>query len=170
MMRPFSLGILVVLLAGTVWLLLRRPKLGYPAAWFFVILAPTSSVIPIATEVAADRRVYLALAGLIVLAVVTGFAMIRLMERVRPAWPPVRHAVVTVVALALAVVTWHRTAAYHDPVALWERSVEAVPDNHRALTNLATALAAQGRFDDGRIQQAAAPGTFADVFAGVVNK
>ena len=60
------------------------------------------------------------------------------------------------VALALAVVTWHRATVYHDPVALWERSVEAVPDNHRALTNLATALAAQGEFDQAaeRLRQA----------------
>ncbi len=143
-------AILAGLLAATGWLLLRRPRLGYPAAWFFAILAPTSSIVPIATEVAADRRVYLALAGPVVLAVVTGFAM---MNRAKPL---ARHLVVTAIALALGVATWHRAALYHDPVALWEQSVEAVPLNHRALTNLATALAAQGDFDQAaaRLRQA----------------
>ncbi len=151
-----SAAILVGLLAGTVWLLLRRPRLGYPAAWFFAILAPTSSIVPIATEVAADRRVYLALAGPVVLAVVTGFAMMNPAKPAESPKPPARHLVVSTLALALGVVTWHRAALYRDPVALWEQSVEAVPLNHRALTNLATALAAQGDFDQAaaRLRQA----------------
>ena len=139
-----SAAILLALLAGTLWLLLRRPRLGYPAAWFFAILAPTSSIVPIATEVAADRRVYLALAGPVVLAVVAGIAMVDRLRVRASARPPVRFAIVAAVALALGVVTWHRAASYRDPVALWERSVKAEPGNHRALTNLATALAARG--------------------------
>ena len=35
---------------------------GFPGAWFFLILAPTSSVLPIVTEVAAEHRMYLPLA------------------------------------------------------------------------------------------------------------
>ncbi len=152
---PWAL-ILVGLLGGTVWLLLRRPRLGYPAAWFFAILAPTSSIVPIATEVAADRRVYLALAGPAVLAIVTVFAAtMELTERARR---QARFTVVTAVALALGFATWRRAELYHDPVALWERSVEERPFNHRALTNLATALAAQGDIDQaaGRLRQALA--------------
>ena len=43
---------------------------GFLGAWFFLLLAPSSSVVPIATEVAAERRIYLALASVIVLVVV----------------------------------------------------------------------------------------------------
>ena len=144
-----SAVILLALLAGTAWLLLRRPRLGYPAAWFFAILGPTSSIVPIATEVAADRRVYLALAGPVVLAVVAGFAMTRLPGRARTR---ARFAMVTAAALALGVATWHRTETYRDPVELWERSVRAVPGNHRALTNLATALAARGDVEQAAVR------------------
>ncbi len=41
---------------------------AFLGAWFFLTLAPSSSVVPIATEVAAERRVYLALASILVLA------------------------------------------------------------------------------------------------------
>jgi tetratricopeptide (TPR) repeat protein len=43
---------------------------GFLGAWFFLILAPSSSIVPIVTEIAAERRVYLAIAAIIVLAVI----------------------------------------------------------------------------------------------------
>ena len=59
---------------------------------------------------------------------------------------------VTAAALALGVATWHRAESYRDPVELWERSVRAVPGNHRALTNLATALAARGDVEQAAVR------------------
>ena len=44
--------------------------LGFLGAWFFMTLAPSSSVVPIATEMAAERRIYLALAAVVVLVLV----------------------------------------------------------------------------------------------------
>jgi Flp pilus assembly protein TadD len=44
--------------------------LGFLGVWFFVTLAPTSSIIPIATEVGAERRMYLPLLAVISLVVV----------------------------------------------------------------------------------------------------
>jgi Flp pilus assembly protein TadD len=43
--------------------------LGFLGAWFFITLAPASSVMPIATEVGAERRMYLPLLSIVVLAV-----------------------------------------------------------------------------------------------------
>ena len=64
-------GALVLILAGlTVWALVRRPKVGFLGLWFFTTLSPTSSIVPIATEVGAERRMYLPLAAIVVLAVV----------------------------------------------------------------------------------------------------
>jgi len=48
--------------------LVRWPRVGFLLAWFFVTLAPTSSILPIAAEVGADRRMYVPLMGLVVLA------------------------------------------------------------------------------------------------------
>ena len=38
---------------------------GFLGAWFWITLAPTSTIVPIATEVAAERRMYLPLAALV---------------------------------------------------------------------------------------------------------
>ncbi len=50
--------------------LLRRPTLGFLPAWVFITLSPTSSIVPINTEVGAERRMYLPLIGIVVLLVV----------------------------------------------------------------------------------------------------
>src|SRR6185436_14203407 len=59
---PLTLGdvmpyavLIVSLLRLTVAALVRRPMLGFLGAWFFITLSPTSSVVPIATEVGAER-------------------------------------------------------------------------------------------------------------------
>ncbi len=150
---PWAL-VLAGLIGLTAVVLLKWPRLGYPAAWFFVVLAPTSSVVPIATEVAADRRVYLALAGLAVLAAVAGFAVIGAAVQYLgghgqrgPRLAGMTSLVVLIVVVAsLSTVSWRRAAMYREPVTLWEQAVEAHPGNHRALTNLAVVLAGEGRY------------------------
>ena len=58
---------------ATVVALVRWPALGFLGACVFITLAPTSSFVPIATEVGAERRMYLPLAALIVLAVMAAY-------------------------------------------------------------------------------------------------
>jgi tetratricopeptide (TPR) repeat protein len=74
--RPLTLGdvlpaavLIVALLGLTIVSLRKAPRLGFLGAWFFVTLAPASSVVPIATEVGAERRMYLPLMALVLLAV-----------------------------------------------------------------------------------------------------
>ena len=43
------------------------PAIGFAGAWFFVILAPTSSVVPLADQPMAEHRMYLSLAAVIAL-------------------------------------------------------------------------------------------------------
>jgi hypothetical protein len=76
---PLTLGdvlpqalFVVTLLVGTVAALIRRPPLGFRGAAFFMILAPTSSIVPIATEVGAERRMYLPLIPIVVFVVIGG--------------------------------------------------------------------------------------------------
>ena len=52
---PEVLG-LVVAVALTTVAVVRRHPLGFAGAAFFLILAPTSSVLPIVTEIAAEHR------------------------------------------------------------------------------------------------------------------
>ena len=59
-----------LLVAGTLWGLARQSWLGLAGAWFFLILAPTSSLVPIVSEIAAERRMYLPLVAVVAIGVV----------------------------------------------------------------------------------------------------
>jgi hypothetical protein len=61
--------VVVALLVMTVVALRSHPRLGFLGAWFFITLAPASSFVPVATEVGAERRMYLPLAGILALIV-----------------------------------------------------------------------------------------------------
>ena len=130
--------VLLLLLAGTAIALWRRPVLGFLGAWFFVILAPSSSVIPLVQQTVAEHRVYLPLAAVIALVVVGGY---RFAGRVA-----------IYVSLALAVVaggvTVLRNSDYRSGIALWSDTVAQVPANPRARNNLGFALDAAGRTTD----------------------
>ena len=92
--RPLTLAdvwphalFLLALLSATIVHCVGFPPIGFLAAWFFMTLAPTSSIVPIATEVGAERRMYLPLIPLVVLAVVGGYRMWTLAERWRVRGP-----------------------------------------------------------------------------------
>ena len=133
---PYALFV-VTLLAITAGALIRRPAVGFLGAWFFITLAPTSSIVPIATEVGAERRMYLPLAAVIVLAVVA-------VSRVK-----VRPAVATVALLAcaaaLAAGTVARNRDYRSALELARTAVERRPTSvarHALATELLNAGAA----------------------------
>lgn len=138
-------AVVVALLGATLWLWRRTPALAYVATWCFVTLAPASSIVPIATEMGATRRMYLPLIGLVVLAVV-GVSRLarRLPERTRPA---AAAAAVLVTATAWAATSAVRGLDYRDPVRIWQSVVDVRPHG-RAQHNLGIALAAQGRTDE----------------------
>lgn len=136
-LAPWVVAMAVVLI-GTTILLVGRPRIGFAPAWCFVILAPTSSVLPLVSEVGAERRMYLPLAGLVALAVVGGYAIVQRSGR--------RHALAAwvtalcLVAVPLFVLTVRRNAQYADRVSIWQSAVAAGPDSARAHVNLANAL------------------------------
>src|SRR5205085_3611363 len=70
---PFAV-IIISLMAATLWALARRPAVGFLGAWFFLILAPTSSVMPIA-DLAFEHRMYLPLAAVVALCIIGGYRL-----------------------------------------------------------------------------------------------
>ena len=72
---PYGLAI-VALLALTAFGLLRLAPAAYAGAWFFLILAPTSSFLPLPTEIATERRMYLPLMGIVALLVLGGYRLL----------------------------------------------------------------------------------------------
>jgi len=134
------LGLLIIaLLIGTAALWFFSRPAAFLATWIFVTLAPTSSFVPIATEVGAERRMYLALAGIVVLAV---FALSKISSDSR--------ILVTVVAsltLVLGMVTFRRNSDYYDLTALWRQVIERYP-HARAHYNYGLRLKDAGQRDE----------------------
>ncbi|UCE61320.1 MAG: tetratricopeptide repeat protein [Phycisphaerales bacterium] len=155
-------AILVVgLLGATAFAIVYRPMVGFLGAWFFVILAPTSSVIPITTEVAAERRMYLPLAGVIVLLAVGCHSLVEYtttsIRARRQATSGLRTfgyerwigvTLVTVLAITLGWTSLLRNRDYRCAVSIWRTAVEHRPDNRRAYFNLADLLNAEGKVDE----------------------
>jgi protein O-mannosyl-transferase len=146
-------GAVVLALLAAVLLALRyRPTIGFLGLWFFIILGPTSSIVPILTEVAAERRMYLPLAAVVVLMVVGGYGLLGLSSdtaRGASVWRR-RLALLGVagVAAALGFGTAARNRVYGRAVTMWEDVVRQQPNNGRAQTNLGQALAAAGRTEE----------------------
>jgi len=152
-----SLALLVVLAAGALALWRWRPPLAFLATWFFVTLAPASSVVPIVTEVGAQRRMYLPLIALVVFGVLIVRAAIA--RRV----PTARQTGTAVVASAVAWATLTTMSAargldYRDSLRIWESVLEARPHG-RAFHNLGIVLAARGLSDEALTAYRRAAGT-----------
>jgi tetratricopeptide (TPR) repeat protein len=144
--------LLVALLAATIWGLVRRSPAAFAGAWFFLILAPSSSVIPVVTEVAAEHRMYLPVAAVIALVVLGLFQALRLAHTLR-AVARAGQAVYGVGLIAAAAVvilfarmTYERNADYHDFDRIWSATIAARPLNARARNNYATSLLTKGRY------------------------
>jgi tetratricopeptide (TPR) repeat protein len=148
-----GLVILSMAASGTAWAVVRGRPVGFLGAWFFLILAPTSSVVPIVTEVAAERRMYLPLAAvvaLLVLAVWTALERVvawrtsrldaRSQWRRRLGW-----GIPVGLAIVLIALTEARNAEYQSRVAIWSDTVAQRPGNARAQYSLGVALANAGQ-------------------------
>jgi len=125
--------VVAALLAATVHVLRARPQLGFVGAWFFLILAPSSSVVPLATQTVAEHRMYLPLAAVVTLVVLAFHAATR--DRAA-----VRAPALFVAAAALAWTTHVRNEDYRTELGLWRADVEHVPWNDRALLNCGACL------------------------------
>ncbi len=128
------------LLAGTVAALRRRSWLGVVGASFFLVLAPSSSVLPIA-DLAVEHRMYLALAPVVALLVIVLNAALE--ATAAAGWS--RVFVVGLAAL-LGLVTIRRNQDYRTELRLWQTVVETAPDHYRGHNNLAKELLAQERW------------------------
>jgi tetratricopeptide (TPR) repeat protein len=142
----FGVGGLFVLTLAAIGTLLawkRAPWLAFSGSVFFLLLAPSSSVVPIQTEIAAERRMYLALAPVFLVIVVSAIAWARRVGIDFVAPRAARAGFIGLLA-ALALRTGQRSLIYNDPETLWRDATEKVPGNARALNNLAAAVLRKG--------------------------
>jgi tetratricopeptide (TPR) repeat protein len=150
----------------------RRSAVGFPALAFFLILAPTSSIVPI-QDLAFEHRMYLPSAVVIAtVVVVVGAAASAAMSAALRRWEgassdasdrdslgdilsDLRHRVRQRVALALAivvlgsvsalgVVTFQRNRDYHSAVGMWQDVLSQILRRRRPATNLHRVMANLG--------------------------
>jgi tetratricopeptide (TPR) repeat protein len=119
---------IAALVLGSAWALWRGWWLGFLGASFFAILAPTSSVYPLA-DMAAEHRMYLPLAPVVVVAVTLVWELLTRLENRRPG---VALVLLSLVASLLAYGTVRRNFDYWGHWKLWQSVVNVQPDNPRA--------------------------------------
>ena len=121
------------------------PAFGFVGAWIFLILAPSSTVVPLA-DPEFEYRMYLPLAGVVVFFVMTAY---HLCGR--------RAVLILLPALAVLItLTLLRNHDYRSNLSIWGDTVALRPLNPRAHNNLGEALGAAGRFAEARRELAAA--------------
>jgi protein O-mannosyl-transferase len=117
----------MVALAVAAWIVRRRwPVEVFALLWFPLLLAPSSSFIPLA-ELMAEHRAYLASAGIFLLAG-SGFGrLLAWWQRTekRPLRAP--QVAFAVLAALLAVATMARNRIWEDPVTLWRDAATKAP-------------------------------------------
>ncbi|MCH8966642.1 MAG: tetratricopeptide repeat protein [Planctomycetes bacterium] len=147
---PYAV-LVAALVGGTVWALIRRSWLGFAGAWFFLILSPTSSLIPIRDPL-FEHRMYLPLAAVVLVVVVVAHVFLTLLLR-RLALSASRQRWVTAVLVVsvsglLGYGTARRNLDYRSELVMWQDVVAKRPDHPRALNALGSTLDGLGRSDE----------------------
>ena len=146
---PFAVataGLVVGIITGFI----LRPRLFFLPLAAMLLVAPSSSVIPIATQVLAEHRVYLASAFVLASFAAWGLSLLS---------PPAGRRGVLLMALAGVTACGCLLAAevsrirarnrdFASAEALWRQNVRDCPGNVRGRVNLAAALIRQGRLDE----------------------
>ena len=121
----------LLLLAGAAWRYRRQYRLasfGFFA--YLLLMAPTSSILPIRDPV-AERRLYAAILGLLLI-------VVDLLTRVKPAHRSLAVAACSVVLLALTATTHARAEIWSGPRFLWEDTAAKSPGKARVHFQLAS--------------------------------
>ncbi len=131
------------LLIITCILLLRNSYWSLPGVWFFGILGPTSSFLPI-KDVAFEHRMYLSLAALTTLFAVGGYYALEFCATACRWNSATRWRCAALLLLlpttALGVATFLRNVQYHDRLIMWSDVVSKAPHNARAYVNLGSEM------------------------------
>ncbi|HET6883755.1 MAG TPA: tetratricopeptide repeat protein [Pirellulales bacterium] len=136
---PYA-GIIAALLAATLVALWRWPKLGFLGVVFFAYLAPSSSVVPIVTQTAAEHRMYLASAAVIVLVVAVVHTPIPRLGDRAASLQRLAACIAAIIAFLLGCQTVARNRDYVSAYRLWQDTVQKNPRSARAHRGLCQAL------------------------------
>jgi Tfp pilus assembly protein PilF len=161
-------GLVIVALVGlSLFALWKWPPVGCVALSAFLVLGPSSSIMPIA-DLCFEHRMYLPLMSVIVLAVL---AVDRLIASQVKSTQQVAIAggCLLLVTVALGYRTMFRNADYANPIVLWEKNVAARPAHARPHLLLAMLYDRAGRMTDAGAQYQAAVAAKPTYLKGLLN-
>jgi protein O-mannosyl-transferase len=156
---PMALVVVALVVMTIVGVARRRPW-AFIGAWVFAALAPSSSLLPLPTEIAAERRLYVPLAAIVALAVMVAYVIGRaIVTRLVPVAERRRAvgltlAVVSLAGLALLFgsMTAGRNRDFSSEERIWQDAVAKRPDNPRARLNYGVILTTARRFEEAEPQ------------------
>ena len=119
----------------------RLPYLTVGWCWFAGMLVPVIGLVQVGGQAHADRYMYLPLIGLSIVVVWGGHDLVARWPRLRPI--ALTLAILSVAAAAIA--GQRQVQFWRDGFTLWQRALEAVPDNYRAHASLGVMLAERGQ-------------------------
>lgn len=143
----FGLAAILALVAAAIYFRRRYPLASYGFLVYVLLMAPTSSFVPIKDPV-AERRLYLPMIGLLL--VVTAALQHLRVDRRKLA------AALGAIAAVLAVATYQRNQLWASDIAVWEDAAAKSPLKQRVRFQLAHAYYSHGRYQDAVKQYAQA--------------
>ncbi|WP_165698917.1 tetratricopeptide repeat protein [Bremerella volcania] len=144
-------GLFVLLLVGvTIWSMVKYPRWSFLGGWFFLILAPTSSILPI-KDVAVEHRMYLPSAAVLAFLVLIGFeGLCRHYGSQKHSITQVRRGILfggITLALIFGGVTLSRNEVYRSGFSLWTDVVAKAPEFARGYYGLARAYVDEEQYE-----------------------
>lgn len=150
--QVFPQGLItILLLIATAVGLKFKPRLAFFGIWFFLILAPTSSFLPL-EDAAFEHRMYLASASLVAAAVIGGFELIvfggRYVSGLHQRAGIFSALFVLVVVAVLGSLTFQRNLDYQNEMKIWLDVLKQNPRNPRAHHQVGFSLEKQGHLSE----------------------
>ena len=143
----FGLAAILLLVAAAIYFRRRYPLASYGFLVYVLLMAPTSSFVPIADPV-AERRLYLPMIGILLVAAAA-------LQHVRMDRRKLAAALGGIVAV-LAFVTYQRNEVWASDIAIWEDTARKSPGKQRVHFQLAHTYFTNGRCQDAIAQYAEA--------------
>ena len=141
-LKTFASALMLLGLGGTGVVFLKRNRLvSFAIFWFFLTLSVESSIMPI-RDVIFEQRMYLPLAGMVVL---LAMGLLYFFEQLS-------YAVIAcvVVTLVFSSMTYARNNVWRSEATLWEDAIRKSPEKARPYNNLGTTYVERGRHKEAR--------------------
>lgn len=140
---PFTF--ISLLFALSCYCLWKHPKAGLAMMGVFLILGPTSSILPMVTEVAADRRLSLISILLLTLGVVLMYRILLGIKLYQPIATGITLAIVLLTGTVYSAMTARLSVYYANTVNLWSYTIDTARQPQAAWEQLGSAYERQNQ-------------------------